>query len=300
MHDRQDRGPRTSRPSLLSPESASHSSASPDAAWPGREANPDQRGILSQMEGGAVPVRRVAGRQRQRAGLAAGALALVVAVVGGVFWFAASGVAPDDAMALASAPAPAVGAVSEAAPGPSAGPPVPASAARIQDEALAEVAQAGVPAASSGAGTLVAALEAGPAAGGAEAGGEVGALLAGAAGAASTQAAAKATTSDKARPAGAKRQESRTAAQKAARADKNKAAPARASKAAPVDADAALLAALLAHAKHPDGARQSTEFARCAALPSVTEAQRCRERLCKGSARGAGECKAVRVSKVSG
>jgi outer membrane biosynthesis protein TonB len=67
-----------------------------------------------------------------------------------------------------------------------------------------------------------------------------------------------------------------------------------------VDSDVALLAALLAHSKttRAQDAEQAA-FRRCAALPTRAEAQRCRTRLCEGSAKGAPECKPIRTVKVT-
>ena len=67
-----------------------------------------------------------------------------------------------------------------------------------------------------------------------------------------------------------------------------------------VDSDVALLAALLAHSKTTRALEaEQAAFRRCAALPTRSEAQRCRTRLCEGSAKGAPECKPIRTVKVS-
>ncbi len=78
--------------------------------------------------------------------------------------------------------------------------------------------------------------------------------------------------------------------------------PAREVKPVPVDSDVALLAALVAHAKvHPEprASKTAAKLKQCATLGSVSEADKCRERLCGGSARSEAECKGQRVIKVA-
>lgn len=85
-----------------------------------------------------------------------------------------------------------------------------------------------------------------------------------------------------------------------AAAPKKKAAPA--ARPEPVDSDVALLAALVAHAKaHPEPrvSKTAAKLKQCATLGSVSEADKCRERLCGGSARSKAECKSRRVIKVA-
>lgn len=67
----------------------------------------------------------------------------------------------------------------------------------------------------------------------------------------------------------------------------------------PVDTDVALLAALLAHTKTPAAGSAEDIFKRCATNATADEVRRCRVRVCQGSAKGAAECKSVRISKVS-
>lgn len=78
--------------------------------------------------------------------------------------------------------------------------------------------------------------------------------------------------------------------------------PTRDVKPVPVDSDVALLAALVAHAKaHPEprASKTAAKLKQCATLGSVSEADKCRERLCGGSARSEAECKGQRVIKVA-
>ncbi len=90
---------------------------------------------------------------------------------------------------------------------------------------------------------------------------------------------------------------------KVARKDKPRAvAAAPKKKPAPVDSDVALLAALVAHAKaKPESqvSKTGAKLKQCAALGSVAEADKCRERLCSGSAKNEAECKGQRVVKVA-
>lgn len=284
MHDSKDVRPRSGRPSLLTPESAP-GAASPSATRTSaaRASASDRDGILRQLEGGARPAQ---GAPRRRAsGLAVGTLALLLGGVGAIFWIAAGGAVSDtqDKTVVVRAPAGVAGPAPADPVAVDAAPDVAASAALIQDDPLAGMQQPAAQAAGSREKTLAEALDAPPPS--AAGGGELAALLAAAPAAARQEGAAKA---------------------KLARADNKKAQPAKAKKPAPakkpnaVDSDVALLAALLAHSKSPDGGQHSAEFARCAALASVTQAQRCRARLCEGDARGSAECKTVRVSKASG
>ena len=66
-----------------------------------------------------------------------------------------------------------------------------------------------------------------------------------------------------------------------------------------VDSDVAILAALLAHTKTPEAGSPEEIYKRCATNATAAEVQRCRVRVCQGSAKGAAECKSVRISKVS-
>lgn len=78
--------------------------------------------------------------------------------------------------------------------------------------------------------------------------------------------------------------------------------PAPAAQPAPVDSDVALLAALVAHGKaHPEPrlSKAAAKLKQCATLGSVSEADKCRERLCGSSAKGEAECKGQRVIKVA-
>jgi hypothetical protein len=70
-----------------------------------------------------------------------------------------------------------------------------------------------------------------------------------------------------------------------------------------IDNDVALLAALLAHSKAsaaPRVSKTASEYKRCGTLGSVADADKCREKLCEGSAKARSECKTLRVAKASG
>ena len=68
------------------------------------------------------------------------------------------------------------------------------------------------------------------------------------------------------------------------------------------DSDVALLAALVAHSKASPPKRAAgfaAKLQQCKTLPSVAEAEQCRARLCAGSAKTDGECKAPDLAKAS-
>lgn len=303
MSDSTQHRPGPGRPSLLTPA----------------QAPAENRGILSQLDGEAAPA-WTAAKPRKR-GVVLSVLAVALAGAGAVLWFvkADTAQAPEAAMAAAATPARAGVSAPEAPPSvaevsavlAAAAPVVPA-AARIEDEAPAEPARAdGAPALAPD-NVLAQALSAPPAAaaspkpapGAGDGKDELAPLLA----------AAPAQDAPKADQAPAKRAEKdaprkeakKKEAPRLASADKQRAKPAPAKpkpapkKAEPaVDSDVALLAALLAHSKSPAPSKAASDFKRCAASASSAEAERCRVRLCEGSAKGAAECKGVRISKAS-
>lgn len=284
LHDSRERRPASGRPSLLS--------ADPAPA-------PEDRSVLSQLDGRAAPARGLpsATLRARRRGTRAAVFGVALAAIAGAAWFVlgSSGDAPEapltaahvapppvKAPAAVPAPAPAVPAPAVAAAPASADlPEAPASAALIKDE---------LPAAKADKHDLASLLNA-----------------PGAASVAAADARPKSQDDAPRKHVTAKK----TATEKLARNEKARApaAPARAKpahkpvqkRAEPaVDSDVALLAALLAHTKTPDSGSPDDIFRRCATNATATEVQRCRVRVCQSSAQGAAGCKSVRVSKAPG
>lgn len=67
------------------------------------------------------------------------------------------------------------------------------------------------------------------------------------------------------------------------------------------DSDVELLAALVAHSKaaQPKKTGPAAKLQQCKTLPSVSEAEQCRARLCAASAKNESECKAPSLAKAS-
>lgn len=293
MHD-SERRPGAGRPSLLSADQA-----------PAQE----DRSVLSQLDGRAAPARTKPARPRaepeprvdKQRGLRAAVFGIAFAGIATLAWLALGSVNETDDATLAAAHLPAratpVAAppVAEAPIAPAASaldaPAAESTAALIQEEVAA-------PAAAGGAKDLSDALHAAPAPKP-----ELASLLD-----------APAPVVTKAAPAAPRKDvpaktSAKPAPDKIARNDKPRApaAPARPKPvpkstpkpAAPVDTDVALLAALLAHTKAPEAGSPQEIYKRCATNATAAEVQRCRVRVCQGSAKGAAECKSVRISKVS-
>lgn len=303
MSDSTQHRPGPGRPSLLTPAQA------PAA---------ENRGILSQLDGEAAPA-WTAAKPRKR-GVVLSVLAVALAGAGAVLWFVQDDAAhAPQAMAAAATPARAGVSAPEAAPSVAevsavlaAAAPAEPAAARIEDETPSEPARADGPATLAPSNVLAQALSAPPAAQAgresapaADAGKDELAPLLAAAPSQETPKAAQAPVkrADKDAP---RKDAKKKEAPRLANADKQRSKPAPVKQKAapkkaepPVDSDVALLAALLAHAKSPAPSKAASDFKRCAASGSSAEAERCRVRLCEGSAKGAAECKGVRISKAS-
>lgn len=280
MHDSRERRPASGRPSLLS--------ADPVPA-------PEDRSVLSQLDGRAAPTRGLPSsvRPARRSGARVAVVGAALAGIAGAAWFAlgSSGDAPDAPLVAAHvAPAPVKTPAALPAPAPAvAATPVPAPAPADAPAATAAVIQDEVPAAKADKHDLASLLNA-PAAASAPA------------------VDARPKTRDEAprkhdsakKPATEKlaRNEKARAPAAPARPKPAHAVPKRAEPA--VDSDVALLAALLAHTKTPDSGSPDDIFRRCATNATATEVQRCRVRVCQSSAQGAAGCKSVRISKAPG
>lgn len=265
MHQRDDSRPDSRRPSLLSAD---------------QSATADAHSILNQLDGKSGAAKPAASPHTGR--WLAGGGVLVAALGGlGLAWIYQAPVRHATELRLADAapPPPQVAApVSRPAPVVE-----PVSAATILDAAPMDVPGAGEK-------TLQQALGAVPADGGPK--GELVALLDKPS---EAPAVAKAAPKKKAEPVKTASKEKKAAPKAVAAKSK----PVRRTEPA-ADSDVALLAALLAHSKTTRAHEAEQEaFRRCAALPSRSEAQRCRTRLCEGSAKGAPECKPIRTAKVS-
>ena len=274
MHD-SERRPGSGRPSLLS---ADHAPAH------------DDRSVLSQLDGRGAPARTAPLRtapvrhDRQR-GLRAAVFGIAFAGIATLAWLAFGSIEqqpPETRMAAASMPAPAARAAAPVE--------APVAAAQIQEEPAAPGA---------GAKDLNDALHATPTPVALPAKTELASLLDAPAPAAAKAAPTTPRKDSAAKPAAnkvARSEKPRVAAAPAKPKPVQKAAP---KKAAPVDTDVALLAALLAHTKTPEAGSPEEIYKRCATNATAAEVQRCRVRVCQGSAKGAAECKSVRISKVS-
>ncbi len=287
MHDSSERRPGAGRPSLLSAD---------------QTPKQEDRSILSQLDGRAAPVRAAPApgrREHHQRGVRATVFAIALGGIGTLAWLALGSVneSADASLAAAHAPArvPPVQAVAAAtsAPAPALETPAQApAAATIQDELTAAFDAPGTPqpspspAAKAGQHDLAALLDT-PAAAPAPA-----LKLAQAAPekdvVAKKPVADKPARADKSRAPAKPKVAQKPAAQKPAAVKK----PA-------VDNDVAILAALLAHTKAPEAGSPEEIYKRCATNATAAEVQRCRVRVCQGSAKGAAECKSVRISKVS-
>ncbi len=277
MHD-SERRPGAGRPSLLSADQA-----------PAQE----DRSVLSQLDGRTAPPRARPARPRaepqprvdKQRGLRTAVFGIAFAGIAALAWLAFGSVNETDDATLAASHLPVRATPTASAP---EAPAVESTAAVIQEEVAA-------PAAAGGAKDLSDALHAAPAPKQ-----ELASLLD-----------APAPVVAKAAPAAPRKDvpaktSARPAQEKVARNDKPRAptkpkpAPKSTPKpAAPVDTDVALLAALLAHTKAPEAGSPQEIYKRCATNATAAEVQRCRVRVCQGSAKGAAECKSVRISKVS-
>jgi len=274
LHD-SERRPGSGRPSLLS---ADHAPAQ------------DDRSVLSQLDGRSAPARAAPHRaaparhDRQR-GLRAAVFGVAFAGIATLAWLAFGSIAqqpPETQLAAASLPAPAARAAVPVE--------APVAVAQIQEEQAAPGA---------GAKDLNDALHATPAPAALPAKTELATLLDAPAPATVKAAPGTPRKNSAAKPAAnkvARSEKPRVAAALAKPKPVQKAAP---KKAAPVDTDVALLAALLAHTKTPEAGSPEEIYKRCATNATAAEVQRCRVRVCQGSAKGAAECKSVRISKVS-
>ena len=287
MHDSSERRPGAGRPSLLSKDQA-----------PAQE----DHSVLSKLDGRAAPARRTPARKpdHQR-GARAVVFGVAIAGIATLAWLALGSVSEtaDETLAAAHAPAP-LPAMPTAAP-VDAAPPAP-SAATIHDDltaALDAPATKELPGATEAASVSPAAAQAGHR--------DLERLLdAPAAAPAPSLKLAAAATAETARKDGAgskpvRSEKPRTPAPapKPKVVQKPAAQKPPAGKPAPVDSDVALLAALLAHTKTPEAGSPEEIYKRCATNATAAEVQRCRVRVCQGSAKGAAECKSVRISKVS-
>lgn len=292
MHDSSERRPGAGRPSLLSADQA---------------PKQEDRSILSQLDGRSAPARAAPAPVRHdhhQRGVRAAVFAIAIAGIGTLAWLAMGSVNESADASLAAAHAPArvppmaapaqaeVAATSAPAPALEAAPPAPA-AATIQDDLTAAFDVAGTsqpaPAVKAEQHDLASLLDA-PAAAPAPA-------LKLARAAPGKTAGTKKPATDK--PARAEKARVSTAKPKVAQKPSAQ-KPAPSKKSAPaVDSDVAILAALLAHTKTPEAGSPEEIYKRCATNATAAEVQRCRVRVCQGSAKGAAECKSVRISKVS-
>lgn len=308
LHDSSERRPGSGRPSLLSADQA-----------PAQQ----DHSILSQLDGRTAPARRPAAAAQPSHGRGARAVLLVVGIasIATMGWLALGSVSqsPDATMAATHAPAPVLtparsvaampAAVAAAPVAADAAAEVPKPAALIRDDLTAAfdplppsaeadrkglsdtLALAPSPAATPEKQDLASLLDApAPAPPAAVKPGKPAPVP------------ADAPPKDKVK--------NKPAAERLARADKPRTATAPAKPKAPskpapkkpapaVDTDVALLAALLAHTKTPAAGSAEDIFKRCATNATADEVHRCRVRVCQGSAKGAAECKSVRISKVS-
>ena len=289
MHDSSERRPGAGRPSLLSANEA---------------PKQEDRSILSQLDGRSAPARAApapARHDHHQRGVRAAVFAIALAGIGTLGWLAFGSVNESADASLAAAQAPArlppmaapaqASSVATSAPAPALEtiPQAPA-AATIQDDLTAALdapntAQPSpAPAAKADQHDLASLLDA-PAATPAPAL-KLAQAAPGKAAGTKKPAADKPARTEKARAPAAKPK----VAQK----------PASGKKAAPaVDSDVAILAALLAHTKAPEAGSPEEIYKRCATNATAAEVQRCRVRVCQGSAKGAAECKSVRISKAS-
>lgn len=291
MHDSSERRPGAGRPSLLSADQA---------------PKQEDRSILSQLDGRAAPVRAAPApgrREHQQRGVRATVFAIALGGIGTLAWLALGSVNESADASLAAAHAPArvpplpapaqVVAAATSAPVPALETPTQApAAASIQDDLTAAFDVPGTPQPSPAPASMTDQHD-------------LATLL-------DTPAAAPAPALKLAQAAPEKAAVAKKAvADKPARADKPR-APAKpklaqkpaakkpaASKKPAVDNDVAILAALLAHTKAPEAGSPEEIYKRCATNATAAEVQRCRVRVCQGSAKGAAECKSVRISKVS-
>jgi hypothetical protein len=297
---------RTSRPSLLSEQAQA-----PQAA--------DSQSILSKLDGraspsGLSPVPRKPGRM---SGMAAAIVAAVVLGGGVLAWALQDGSEQaGTSLAAAATPVPApvpMPAVSTGdAASTAAGAPVGEQAALPESEVSAatilDEAPGGAVAATAAALTLGAAAAVHTPDDGKSALAEVSdkpaapAVQAGKPGADGGNVRSKPPARKKSEPARVARKDKAHASdRKTTLAATHRKKPA-ARAPAQVDTDVALLAALLAHSKAsgaPNAGKTAAEYRRCSTLDSAG-ANKCRERLCEGSARARAECKALRADKASG
>lgn len=285
MHDSSERRPGAGRPSLLSKDQA-----------PAQE----DHSVLSKLDGRAAPARRtVARKPDDQRGARAVVFGVAIAGIATLAWLALGSVSEtaDQTLAAAHAPAP-LPAVPAAAP-VDATPPAPA-AATIHDDLTAAL---DAPVAKELPGTP----EPAPAAAAQAEHRDLASLLDAPAAApappfklaAAAQEASVRKDGAAGKPARSDKPRTPAPAPKPKVAQKPPARKPPASKPAPVDSDVALLAALLAHAKTPEAGSPEEIYKRCATNATAAEVQRCRVRVCQGSAKGAAECKSVRISKVS-
>lgn len=291
MHDSSERRPGAGRPSLLSADQA---------------PKQEDRSILSQLDGRSAPARAApapARHDHHQRGVRAAVFAIAIAGIGTLAWLAFGSVndSADASLAAAHAPTrvppmalPVQAAAATSAPAPEAAPQAPA-AATIQDDLTAALDAPNTPqpdpapAATSDQHDLASLLDA-PAAAPPPAL-ELAQVAPSKATGTKKPAADKPARAEKARaPAAKPKVAQKPAAQKSAPSKKS--APA-------VDSDVAILAALLAHTKAPEAGSPEEIYKRCATNATAAEVQRCRVRVCQGSAKGAAECKSVRISKVS-
>lgn len=289
MHDSSERRPGAGRPSLLSANEA---------------PKQEDRSILSQLDGRSAPARAApapARHDHHQRGVRAAVFAIAFAGIGTLGWLAFGSVneSADASLAAAQAPArvPPMAAPAQAS-GVATSAPAPAlesipqapAAATIQDDLTAALdapntAQPSpAPGAKADQHDLVTLLDA-PAAAPAPSL-KLAQAAPGKAAGTKKPAADKPARTEKARAPAAKPK----VAQKPASGKKT--APA-------VDSDVAILAALLAHTKAPEAGSPEEIYKRCATNATAAEVQRCRVRVCQGSAKGAAECKSVRISKAS-
>ncbi len=281
LHDSRERRPGSGRPSLLS-------------ADPATAPAPEDRSVLSQLDGRAAPARGLpsATPRARRRGMRAAFFGAALAGIAGAGWFAlgSGGDAPEAPLTAAHVAAPPVKAPAAVPPPAPAVPATLASADPPEAPANAAVIQDDLPAAKADKHDLASLLNA-PAS----------------ASVAAADARPKSQDDAPRKHVTAKK----TATEKLARNEKAR-APAASARAKPahkpvqkraepaVDSDVALLAALLAHTKTPDSGSPDDIFRRCATNATATEVQRCRVRVCQSSAQGAAGCKSVRVSKAPG
>jgi len=305
LHDSSERRPGSGRPSLLSPDQG-----------PAQQ----DHSILSQLDGRPAPARaKPAPRPRDhQRGARLAVLGVALASIATMGWLTFRSVSqpPDATLASAHAPStmPAPLPSVEAAPAAAVPAATPAlvlaetpKPAVIRDDPLAALDPPVRPPAG-GAKDLPQARDPEPAAARLAGKDDLASLL-------DAPPSAATVTTAKPKPAapdGPRKEEARKkpAADKLARNDKPRASasqgkpktqqkPAPKKPAQPVDTDVALLAALLAHTKTPASGSAEDIFKRCATNATAAEVQRCRVRVCQGSAKGAAECKSVRISNVS-